>query len=78
MVAIMMILDEMLVCFLFSSASVQCLRKTSELSQQTQTDMITRVFWIAVSLFESDYDHEYLMAIELVNQVKGHYQIKRI
>ena len=42
---------------------------TSEVSAQTQTDMITRVFWIAVSLFESDYDHEYLMAVELLNQV---------
>lgn len=41
---------------------------TNEVSQQT--DMITRVFWIAVSLFESDYDHEYLMAVELLNQVR--------
>ena len=31
--------------------------------------MVTRVFWIAVSLLESDYDHEFLMAIHLLNKV---------
>lgn len=56
-------------CIVVFSASVQCLRMTSEVSPQTLTDMITRVFWIAVSLFESDFDHEYLMAVELLNQV---------
>ena len=31
--------------------------------------MVTRVFWIAVSLLESDYEHEFLMAIHLLNKV---------
>ena len=31
--------------------------------------MVTRVFWIAVSLLESDYEHEFLMGIHLLNKV---------
>ncbi|XP_032237485.2 protein furry homolog isoform X2 [Nematostella vectensis] len=61
------------------SASVQCLRMPCEaVSPQSQTDMITRVFWIAVSLLESDYDHEYLMAIEMLNQVLTFLNLGRI
>ena len=53
-----------------SSVSVQCLKTPSEaINPQSQADMVTRVFWIAVSLLESDYDHEFLMAIHLLNKV---------
>lgn len=52
------------------SVSVQCLKTPSEaLNPQSQADMVTRVFWIAVSLLESDYEHEFLMAIHLLNKV---------
>ena len=34
--------------------------------------MVTRVFWIAVSLLESDYEHEFLMAIHLLKKVGLH------
>lgn len=53
------------------SASVQCLLKTPSeaINPQSQADMVTRVFWIAVSLLESDYEHEFLMAIHLLNKV---------
>ena len=54
----------------FYSVSVQCLKTPSEaLNPQSQADMVTRVFWIAVSLLESDYEHEFLMAIHLLNKV---------
>lgn len=54
----------------FFSVSVQCLKTPSEaLNPQSQADMVTRVFWIAVSLLESDYEHEFLMAIHLLNKV---------
>ncbi|XP_068703466.1 protein furry homolog-like isoform X2 [Montipora foliosa] len=53
------------------SVSVQCLLKTPSeaINPQSQADMVTRVFWIAVSLLESDYEHEFLMAIHLLNKI---------
>ena len=49
---------------------MQCLKTPSEaINPQSQADMVTRVFWIAVSLLESDYEHEFLMAIHLLNKV---------
>jgi len=51
---------------------VQCLKTPSEaVNPQSQADMVTRVFWIAVSLLESDYEHEFLMAIHLLNKVSS-------
>ena len=34
-------------------------------------DMVARLFWIGVSLLESDYEHEFLLAIRLVEKVGG-------
>lgn len=33
-------------------------------------DMLTRLFWIGVSLLESDYEHEFLLAIKLIDKVR--------
>lgn len=32
-------------------------------------DMLARLFWIGVSLLESDYEHEFLLAIKLIGKV---------
>ena len=32
-------------------------------------DMLARLFWIGVSLLESDYEHEFLLAIRLLEKV---------
>ena len=59
-----------LICLFSFSVSVQCLKTPSEaVNPQSQADMVTRVFWISVSLLESDYEHEFLMAIHLLNKV---------
>ena len=56
------------VCY---STSLMCLKTPSEaFNPQSHADMSTRVFWIASSLLESDYEHEFLMAIGLINKVK--------
>ena len=34
-------------------------------------DMLARLFWIGVSLLESDYEHEFLLAIRLLEKVKS-------
>ena len=63
--------SDLIVSSLFS-VSVQCLKTPSEaINPQSQADMVTRVFWIAVSLLESDYEHEFLMAIHLLNKVSA-------
>ncbi|KAL9973951.1 hypothetical protein ACROYT_G020474 [Oculina patagonica] len=60
------------------SVSVQCLKTPSEaINPQSQADMVTRVFWIAVSLLESDYEHEFLMAIHLLNKVLSFLDLSR-
>ena len=59
-----------LLCLFVCSTSLMCLRTPSEsLNPQSHADMSTRVFWIAASLLESDYEHEFLMAIVLINKV---------
>jgi len=39
-------------------------------------DMLTRLFWIGVSLLESDYEHEFLLAIKLIDKVLDSLNVK--
>ena len=32
-------------------------------------DMLARLFWIGVSLLESDFEHEFVMAVNLIEEV---------
>lgn len=34
-------------------------------------DMLARLFWIGVSLLESDYEHEFMLAIKLLEKVSN-------
>jgi len=38
------------------------------LTQENGIDVITQVFWLAMSLLESDYEHEYLLALKLLDK----------
>ena len=52
------------------SVSLQSLRLTNEnTTTLSQTDLLSRVFWVAVSLLESDYEHEFVMAVKLLSKV---------
>ena len=53
------------------SVSLQSLRLTNEdTTTLSQTDLLSRIFWVAVSLLESDYEHEFVMAVKLLSKVR--------
>lgn len=53
------------------STSLQSLRLTDEnATTLSQTDLLSRIFWVAVSLLESDYEHEFVMAVRLLSKVQ--------
>ncbi len=52
------------------SRSAQSLKQQHD--QQTHEDKLTilsQLFWIAISLLESDYDHEFSLAVRLLDKV---------
>ena len=52
------------------SVSLQSLRLTNDNGTTlSQTDLLSRIFWVAVSLLESDYEHEFGMAVKLLSKV---------
>ena len=52
------------------SVSLQSLRLTNDnTTTLNQTDLLSRIFWVAVSLLESDYEHEFVMAVKLLSKV---------
>ena len=52
------------------SVSLQSLRLTNDNNTTlSQTDLLSRIFWVAVSLLESDYEHEFVMAVKLLSKV---------
>ena len=53
------------------SVSLQSLRLTNDnTTTLSQTDLLSRIFWVAVSLLESDYEHEFVMAVKLLSKVE--------
>ena len=52
------------------SVSLQSLRLTNDnTTTLSQTDLLSRIFWVAASLLESDYEHEFVMAVKLLSKV---------
>ena len=52
------------------SVSLQSLRLINDnTTTLSQTDLLSRIFWVAVSLLESDYEHEFVMAVKLLSKV---------
>lgn len=51
------------------SVSLQSLRLLNDTTTLSQTDLLSRIFWIAVSLMESDFEHEFVMAVKLLSKV---------
>ncbi len=53
------------------SHSAQSLKQQQD--AQTHEDKLTilsQLFWIAISLLDSDYDHEFLLAVRLLDKVR--------
>lgn len=52
------------------SMSLQSLRLSNDnATSLNQGDLLARMFWVAVSLLESDYEHEFVMAVKLLSKV---------
>ena len=62
---------------IYSSSLTSTTPPTKEFSEfqlpESPYDMLARLFWIAVSLLESDYEHEFLLAIKLLEKVCSNY-----
>eukprot|EP00794_Sanderia_malayensis_P007422 gene7422-8242_t len=52
-------------------ANVPSLKELTDFQQlpENPLDMVARLFWVGVSLLESDFEHEFLMAIRLLEKV---------
>ncbi|XP_067137576.1 protein furry [Centruroides vittatus] len=60
------------------SRSAQSLKMADEqYSQEDKMALLAQFFWIAVSLLESDYEHEFLLAIRLLEKVLTKLPIER-
>lgn len=51
------------------SRSAQSLKLLDSTSQDDKMLILAQLFWLAVSVLESDYEHEYLLALRLLNRV---------
>lgn len=50
-----------------SAQSLKLLGDTA--TQDDKMTIFTQIFWLAVSLLESDYEHEFLLALRLLSRV---------
>ena len=52
-------------------ANVPSLKELTDFQQlpENPLDMLARLFWVGVSLLESDFEHEFVMAIKLLEKV---------
>ena len=51
------------------SLSAQSLKQLQDPGQDDKLTLLAQLFWIAVSLLESDYEHEFLLAVNLLDKV---------
>ncbi|XP_028968950.1 protein furry [Galendromus occidentalis] len=51
------------------SRSALSLKVGEEVTQEDKTNLLLQMFWIAVSVLDSDYEHEFLLALRLLEKV---------
>ena len=52
------------------SRSAQSLKNLDQTGTEDKQTLVTQMFWIAVSLLESDYEYEYALAVHLLDKVR--------
>ncbi|GAB1608168.1 protein furry-like isoform X4, partial [Argonauta hians] len=62
---------------LAKSHSAQSLKNFDEASTEDKLTIVTQMFWMAVSMLESDYDYEFHLAIKLLDKILKHLQPER-
>ena len=60
------------------SRSAQSLKNLADNSSDDKLTILSQMFWLAVSLLESDYEHEFLLAIRLLEKVSLHLVLFKI
>lgn len=58
----------------FHVHNVPSLKELTDFQQlpENPLDMLARLFWVGVSLLESDFEHEFVMAVNLIEEVRSH------
>ncbi|XP_041356858.1 protein furry-like isoform X3 [Gigantopelta aegis] len=56
------------------SRSAQSLKNLDQNGTEDKQTLVTQMFWIAVSLLESDYEYEYALAVHLLDKILNHMQ----
>jgi len=56
----------------------ESIERTLQQTQQQDMDVIPQVFWLALSLLESDFEYEYLLALRLLEKVMDRLELERL
>ncbi|KAK6173602.1 hypothetical protein SNE40_017022 [Patella caerulea] len=59
------------------SRSAQSLKNLDQNGTEDKITLLTQMFWICVSLLESDYEYEFLLAVRLLDKMLCHLQPER-
>ncbi|KAL5012719.1 hypothetical protein ScPMuIL_011270 [Solemya velum] len=59
------------------SRSAQSLKNMDQVGTEDKLTIVSQMFWIAVSLLESDYEYEFLLAVQLLDKILQHLQPER-
>merc|ERR1719481_2134421 len=51
------------------SRSAQSLKVQDQASQEDKMNILVQLFWICVAILESDYEHEFLLGLRLLDKV---------
>lgn len=52
------------------SRSAQSLKNLDQSGMEDKLTLVTQIFWITVSLLESDYEYEFSLAVRLLSKVR--------
>ncbi|KAK6976868.1 protein furry, partial [Biomphalaria glabrata] len=59
------------------SRSAQSLKNLDQTGTEDKLTLVTQMFWITVSLLESDYEYEFTLAVRLLDKILCHLQPER-
>lgn len=58
--------------------SAQALQTLQDAASEDKLTIVVQIFWIAVSMLESDLEHEFLLAAQLLDEVLEHVKFEHI
>ena len=64
-------------CSLSRSRSAQSLKLQDQASQDDKMNILVQLFWICLAVLESDYEHEFLLGLRLLQRVLARLPLDR-